>query len=1144
MPQTATTGYLRFPTVARGTLVFVSEDDLWSVPLEGGSARRITADHLGVANPRLSPDGTRLAFTSDAAGPPEIHVMDASGGMARRLTWLGTPTMFPTGLRTPNKVVAWAPDGRVVFSTPACQPFSDLTMAYAVPADGSQPPEALPYGPVHDVSYRPGPGLGAPAPVVVGRNTGDPAMWKRYRGGTAGALWLDRHGEGEFEPLLRSQDIEGNLACPMWVGERVFFISDHEGTGNLYSCDLAGRDVTRHSDHDGYYARLATTDGASIVYQVAGELWRYDPETDCTARVEVQTSGSRTQRQARYVPADEFLGGFAVDHKGERLVLDSRGKLFSMGPWAGPVIQHGASQGVRYRLGRFLGRGTDMVVVSDAGGDDAIEVHRSSPSAQGQDPQVEVLELAGLGRPIALEPSPEGRWLAVVDHQNQLFLVDLRGEHTTRVVDESGYGPPADLAWSPDGAWLAYSHPASPRTKQIKLARIPDGTPAAVTGPEFVDGHPSFDPAGRYLYFLSRRTFDPVYDSLFFDLGFPLGAKPYLVTLQAGEPSPFLVPPTPAERPTADAGSPGTGSPDAGSPDAGSPNAGAAGGGPAGGGGGAGAEAAPRPVQVDLDGIADRVVEVPVPEARYEAIVALENKLLLLSRPPQGSLGRSWASFSPEPNGILECYDLVENHRETLLTEVAATAISGDRHQIAYTTGAPGAKEKGLRLRVVASAEKLDESRAHEPAGRRSGFVDLGRARVRVEPGAEWAQMVREAWRLQRDHFWVADMGGVDWPRVLARYLPLVDRVATRTELADVIWELQGELGTSHAYELFGEYREAPPWGQAFLGADLARDHDGRWVVAAVIRAGTWHTQEAPPLLTPGARVVNGTALLAVNGQPVPPELGPGPLLANQAGQPVELTIEGPGDAGRRTVVVPTLSDERPLRYRAWVEANRARTRQATAGRAGYVHIPDMGPVGWSEFHRSYTAEIERDALIVDIRFNGGGHVSSLVLEKLRRLRIGWEVPRRGPLLPYPEDAPLGPLVAITNELAGSDGDIFTHGFKLFGLGPVVGTRTWGGVIGISPSLALVDGTVTTQPEYAFWFDDVGWGVENYGSSPTEEVVVRPQDYAAGRDPQLERAIELVNAALAGQPPSLPSIDRRPSRALPTLPPRTAREQG
>ncbi len=751
------------------------------------------------------------------------------------------------------------------------------------------------------------------------------------------------------------------------------------------------------------------------------------------------------------------MGQFRLDHRAKRFVVDVRGKLLSFAPFDMPVIQHGERQGVRYRLASFLGEGRDIVAVSDATGVEAIEVHRAT-SLVGAVPEAgdehagdehagalsafRRIEVPGLGRVVELVPSPDGSQLAVTNHEDQLLIVSVAAGNA-RLLDESAFGRPAGPAWSPDGRWVAYSFPASPKTSQIKLAEVAGEQVVAVTGPEFKDSCPSFDPTGKYLYFLSRRSFDPVYDSLFFDLGFPLGSRPYLVTLRADQPSPFMA------RPEPEPGTPGSnGAGDAPAPGPGGPST---------------ATAHPEAViaHVDPDGIGQRVVEVPVPEARYEAIFALRNKLLLLSRPVEGALGHDWGAATPPSNAALECYDLVTDRRETFATEVSDVVVSGDGEALAYTTGSPG---EGRRLRVTSSTAKPDEEHDKEPSGRSNDFVDLGRARALVSPGMEWAQMVREAWRLQVEQFWTADLSGVDWQRVLDRYLPLVDRVATRAELSDVIWELQGELGTSHCYEMGGEYRRPPSWGQAHLGADIDRDVSGTWVVTRVVPGTSWQPHEASPLLAPGARLSAGTAILAVNGQPVDPAVGPAALLTNQSGLPVELTVAGPPAEARsngarpRRIVVPTLDDEMPLRYRDWVTANRRQVREATDGRAGYVHIPDMMPHGWSEFHRSYLAEVEKDALVVDARFNAGGHVSGLVLEKLARRRLGWDVPRRGAPISYPDEAPAGPLVLLTNEWAGSDGDIFTHGFKMLKLGPVVGTRTWGGVIGMDITLPLVDG--------------------------------------------------------------------------------------
>jgi tricorn protease len=1105
-------GYLRSPSIGGDTIVFITDDDLWSVSAEGGPARRVTADLLGIAHPVVSPGSRHVAFTSEAQGQPEIFLAAVAGGMARRLTWLGPASRIGPTSGNP-RALCWTAAGKVVFASDTSQPFSSLTMAYSIAEEGDQPPVLLPFGPVRDVSFGPGGG------VVIGRNTADPALWKRYRGGTAGSIWIDRDGSGNFRPLLRPEAIDGNLASPMWVGERIYFLSDHEGIGNLYSCSLEGADIARHTDHDDYYARQASSDGHRIVYQVAARLWLYEPSTDQAQEIAVEVANPRTQRQPRFVAADSYLTGYQLDRAGKRLALNARGKLFSLAPFGGPVVQLGVRQGVRYRLSSFLGDKPDIVTVSDASGAEAIEVHRSpdDPGDGSKHSTGSALEIAGLGRVVEMVPSPDGSLVAITNHQFQLFVVAVpSGEQ--RLVDESAFGRIEAPSWSRDSKWLAYSYPASAQTRQVKLGDVVSGNTFAVTAAQYRDSCPSFDPTGSYLYFLSHRTFDPVYDSVFFDLGFPLGAKPYLVTLQADAPSPFVVRPEP-EEPSA-AGRAGSDN-GAAEPSGSTPE---------------------EPVQVDLDGIEARVVEVPVPEARYEAIIALTNKVLLLSRPVQGALDRNFWDGAPPANGLLECYDLVEDHREPWLNEVADLAISGDRSQLAYTTAAVEGGH-GRRLRVVPTSTKPEEDRAKEPPGRRSGFVDLERVRVLVDPGAEWPQMLREAWRLQPEHFWAADLSGVDWPRVLDRYLPLVERVATRAELSDLIWELQGELGTSHSYEVGGEYRKAPPWGMAHLGADLVRDASGRWAVARMARGSSWYPREANPLLAPGANVQVGAAILAVNGQAVEPAVGPAPLLANQAGSLVELTVAD-GDearldgAGRRTIVVPTLGDDRPLWYRDWVVNNREKVREATDGRVGYIHIPDMGPSGWSEFHRSYVAEVERDALVIDVRFNGGGHVSALILEKLARRRIGWDVPRRGAPVSYPEQAPAGPMVAITNEYAGSDGDIFTHGFKLLHLGPVVGMRTWGGVIGIEINQPLVDGSVTTQPEYAFWFEDVGWGVENRGTDPDEEVLFYPQDYAAGRDPQLERAIELVLEALEKYHPAMPEVDRRPQKALPVLPAR------
>jgi tricorn protease len=545
-------------------------------------------------------------------------------------------------------------------------------------------------------------------------------------------------------------------------------------------------------------------------------------------------------------------------------------------------------------------------------------------------------------------------------------------------------------------------------------------------------------------------------------------------------------------------------------------------------------------VRVDLDGIEHRVVAFPVPLGRYGQIAGLEGgRVLFTSFPVEGTLDHTWFPSEPVAKGTLEMFEFDKQEKQTLLTQVTDFTLSDDGKTILYRSA--------RRLRALKAGEKPDEKLDKEGPGRKGGWLDLGRLKVSVVPLDEWRQMYREAWRLQRDHFWTPDMSKVDWERVHARYLPLLERVGTRAEFSDLMWEMQGELGTSHAYEFGGDYRPQPDYGQGHLGADLAYDAAaGGYRITHVVRGDSWSPDADSPLNAPGINVRPGDILTAIGGRSLGPELPPGRLLVNQAGSEVLLTfftseplVATSADAKKpRTVSVKALKGEEAARYREWVEGNRERVHRETGGRVGYVHIPDMGPRGFAEFHRLYLTEYDRDALIVDVRYNGGGHVSQLLLEKLARRRVGYDLPRWGTPEPYPEYSVIGPIVAITNESAGSDGDIFSHCFKLMKLGTLIGKRTWGGVIGIGPRSSFVDGGLTTQPEYSFWFKDVGWGVENYGTDPDIEVDIKPQDYAAGRDTQLERAIRLILRQLKETPPERPDFSRRPDLSLPKLPPR------
>jgi tricorn protease len=1075
-----THGYYRHPTLHGDTVAFVCEDDLWAVSASGGVARRLTGSPGSVSFPRFSPDGSQLAYTATDEGPSEVFVMASSGGSGRRLTWLGAGT----------RTVGWTPDGtRVLLQSNAGRPFARDYHLHAVPAAGG-PTERLPWGTAHEIAFEPG-GPG----VLLGRNSGDLARWKRYRGGTAGALWIDRRGDGRFARLA---PFDGNVASPMWIGARIWFLSDHEGHGNLYSCTPGGRDLRRHTDHEGFYARFPSTDGRRIVYHAGADLYLHDVESDRGQRLEIMLGSARPGRRRRFVDVAENLETADLHPAGSSLACVARGGAFTLGLWEGAPLRHGEPSVARTRLARWLPDGERLVAVSDESGEEALVVLRADGSARPK-------TLAGdFGRFLDLEPAPgagseRADRVAFSNHRQEVWIADLRAGSASRIA-HSGHDRIAGLAWSPDGRWLAFGFPSTRRASSIHVYDTSSGATHEITRPEFADFAPSFDPGGKYLCFLSLRAFDPVYDSQYFDLGFPKGVVPCLVPLERSTPSPFDAAQRPAQRPRAKPPRPDEPAPGAKQP----------------------------AVKIDFDGIADRVVAFPLPEGRYRRLVAGHGRVFLTSVPVEGSLDEDWrAKGPPKASAKLEVWDFDRDRAEMLLRAVTDVALSLDGHTLLVRVG--------NRLRALpASIESRDLS-SREEVGRETGWVDLGRVRLEVVPEHEWRQMLREAWRLQRDQFWTSDMSRVDWKNALARYLPLVDRVATRSEFSDLVWEIQGELGTSHSYELGGDYLPSPAWHQGFLGADVEWDGKARaWVIRRIPRGDSWDAKARSPLAAPGLGVAAGDHLVAVAGQALSATRSPFELLVHQAGQPIRLTVRGKKGV-KRQIAVTALANETPLRYRDWVDANRARVLAETGGRVGYLHIPDMGPHGYSEFHRAFRNEVDRDGLIVDVRWNGGGNVSQLLLEKLQRRPISYDVPRwQGPAA-YPADAPRGPLVAVTNEHAGSDGDIFCHAWKIYRLGPLLGKRTWGGVIGIWPRHALVDGTITTQAEFSTWFVDVGWGVENYGTDPDIEVDVSPQDHVAGDDPQLDRAIREMKRLLRERKPGLPKLDRRPDLRAPKL---------
>ncbi len=1067
-------------------LCFVAEDDLWLAPLDGpGRAWRLTVDRTKAGHPRFSPDGSRIAYTTWHSLVPEIHLTPVDGGPGRRLTYWGS---------TDTQVCGWTPpdaDGHsdILAVTSQGEPFSYFTWAYKLPTDGS-PGRKLPWGPVTDLQTADIDGEHRTL-LLTGTPPHEPAAWKRYRGGAMGRLWL--HGQR----LL--PDLDGHLACPLLAGGRVAFLSDHEGVGTLYSCAYDGTDLRRHTDHDAFYARHAATDGTRIVYQCAGDLWIVD---DLTAgseprRLDVRLSGPRAGRRPYQIPAAQHVDGISVDETGRASAVIVRGSLYWLTHRDGPARTITDTPGVRVRLPEMLGSGGQVAYVTDAEGEDAVEI-AYLPRATGDRPPRR-LASGELGRVLEMISDPEGERLAIAAHDGRLLLIDATEDSNGEVTEliSSVNGPVRDLAFSPDGAWLTWSHPGIGRSlRQIKMARIKDRLIVDVTNGRFEDENPVFTRDGRYLAFLSWRGFDPVYDVHTGDLSFPLGCRPYLVPLSSATPSPFAL--TPEGRPAAGGLDPTEDE-----------------------------NGADGTVTVEVEGLESRVTPFPVSASKYSALYPVAGGgLVWLRWPISGALGETFANpddTSGRPT--LEYFNISKAKRSELVGDLDWFAVSGDGTRLVVV-------DEG-ELRAVPSTESGDLDS--------TVWIDLRRILHEVDPGAEWRQSYDEAGRLTRAYFWDPGMCGIDWDAVLDQYRPLVERVASPDEFADLLREVLGELGTSHAYVTPARRNEGPPHyqrRQGLLGANLVL-RDGGWTVRRILPGDSSDSKARSPLAGTGIR--EGAVLTHVDGRPVDPVTGPYPLLAGAGGTTVELTFtpaEGEAGRSRRVAVVP-LIDERPLRYQDWVAKRRAVVRELSGGKCGYLHIPDLGGSGWAQFNRDLRMEVSRPALIVDVRGNAGGHISELVVEKLTRTILGWDLTRNAQPVSYASNAPRGPVVALADEATSSDGDMITAAFKLLDLGPVVGQRTWGGVVGMTGRHQLGDGTVITVPMNAAWFDAYGWSVENRGVIPDLEVLRTPLDWAEGRHAQMDDAIRLALDLLTTNPPaSPPDYSTVPNRSRPKLPPR------
>ena len=1070
-PGLAGPAYLRYPDLNGDRLVFTAEGDLWLAAADGGLARRITSNPGNEYHPKFSPDGATIAFSGTYAGNTDVYVMAATGGEPRRLTWHPDP----------DEVLGFTPDGsRVLFRSRRDDAHGDWHLFTVSVAGGEG--ERLPLGWAARLSIEPETGR-----YAFNRTQWERSTWKRYRGGTSTTIWVGDRDRADFAQVTT---FAGLNSFPMWHGGRIYFVSDEGGTANIWSMSPDGGDRRQHTRHAEWDARFPSMapDGR-IVYMLAGGIHLFDPATEADREIAVDVASDRALSRVRYPDPARDITWFDISPKGDRLAITTRGEVFSVAVKDGVTLPVTKGSGARESWASFGPKGERLVLVTDATGEEAIE----SIDAWGRGRATTVLPPGKSGWHFPPAMSPDGKRVAWADQTQTLYVAPAAGGSTT-VVDRSRQAEIHEYAWSPDGRWLAYAKHLDTDFSSVFLYDTVAGKTHAVTGPSTNDTSPAWDPDGRYLYFASDRVIDPLLD--WQDATYVLirPTQLFMVLLRKDVRNPMA---------------PLSGLPDSADTSAGNDDGDGKDGKDKG-------DRPSRPVAIDLDGLQERVVALPVAPGNYGALLASSKKVYYLSYPIQGMADEpdDFDMGDTPPRSTLMSFDLEDKKAVTYLDGVGGFAIARKADKLAV------AKGRGELYVLDAGAppgDKLAEGR-----------VKLDGIVIELDPRAEWSQIYYEGWRHMRDFVWEPDLGGLDWVAIRDRYATLLPSLSTRDDLRDLMGEVIGELGTSHTYVWGGDQGVAVPGvTTGLLGADLSRAGDA-FRVDRIYRGDPADRADSP-LLAPEARVREGSYILELDHRPVPAGRPFEAALAGLAGKPVVLTVNASASRqGARDVVVTPLADDHPLRYADWVRKNREYVATRTEGKMGYIHLPDMGTSGLVAFNTWFYPQLDREGMVVDVRWNRGGFVSQMILEHLQRRLVSFDRSRAGGVFPYPARTLNGPFVVITNEMAGSDGDIFPYVVQLQKLAPVIGKRSWGGVVGIRADKLMVDGGMLTQPEYAWWDPSRGWGLENHGVDPDIVVDDLPQDVARGVDAQLDTAIETLLKLHAEHPPVEPGFGPAP----------------
>jgi tricorn protease len=1055
---------MRMPDLEGDRIVFVYAGDLWRVSRAGGVAQRLTTHDGLELFPKLSPDGATVAFTGEYDGNTDAFTMPVAGGEPRRLT-------FHPGV---DQVAEWQPDGKAILlrSTRASH-MTRYDRFLRIPAGGGFE-EVLPlptagYASLSSDGKR----------IAFVSPSYDRRTWKRYRGGNAPDIRVYDFAANRSENV--TADWAGPDEWPMFHGRTLYYCSDRNGrTANLWAYDLDRRTHRQVTSFTEYDVKWPSVGSDGIVFENGGWLHVMDLPGERLHKLSVQVPDDKPAARPSYRAVADWMRGTDLSPSGKRAVIEARGELFSVPAEKGDVRNLTNSPGARDRDPAWSPDGRWIAYWSDASG----EYQAHVVGADGKSPARQVTREPGTFR-YALVWSPDSKSLAFSDKTGRLHWCEVAGGKVTQ-VDKSDFGEIREYAWSPDSRWLAYTKRTGADFRVLWLHSLASGRATAVTDGMSDDFSPSFDPDGRWLYFVSRRTFKPEFGGFELNMHFSSTDKLYALSLRDTVPSPV------APESDEEEGDAGEKPAEKDAKDAKDTKS-----------------ARDEGTRLDLDGIGARVAELPVKAGRYPFVVGVKGKVV-------------FASFDEAPGADGEApasvrfFDLEKREEKTVISGVDATiALSRDGGKLLYR------KDETVGIVELAEGKKPGD-----------GKLETGQMMAWVEPHAEWRQMFDEAWRLERDFYYDPAMGGLDWKAVGERYRQLVPFVAHRADLNYLLGELIGELATSHTYVGGGEFPKLPKVVAGLLGVDWSLDAgSGRYRLARIYRERDWNSDVAAPLGEPGLDVREGDYLLAVNGREVRSPMNVHESFIGTVGRQTVLRLgSSANDARPRTVTVKPIASEASLRYAAWVRANRDKVAKATGGRVGYIHLPNTALGGIQEFSKGFYPQVDRQGMIVDERFNGGGFIPDFFIERLMRKTWTYWSNRDGDPFRTPFQSVDGPKCMLANEYAGSGGDCLPFYFRQQGVGPIIGKRTWGGLVGISRDLPLVDGGYVTMPDFGIFGTDGKWMIENHGVEPDIEVENTPESGVDGRDPQLERAIEWTLEQLRKNPvvrPARPAYKRQ-----------------